>query len=266
MAQQVVLVLVRREELALLRRRLGADGDHVEARVVGVARLDAAEEVGDAEERRLLLAREVEPAALGGAVVVGPHHEVVAGRVHREVAPRDRGHEPALGLRAVELGAQGRADPRLELVVGLAALGPELPLVAEERGLVDEPGDLVERDALRDTRAEERRREDRHVVGDVGARRHVDRLDGVELGLARRQLAAARRAPEVGIDRARLLRGHQGVHRVETLERVLAVEEAALVDLAQVDLDVVARRVRRRRAAPASRRGRGRSSRAGSRA
>ena len=34
---------------------------------------------------------------------------------------------------------------------------------------------------------------------------------------------------------------HERVHRVETLERVLAVEQAALVDLAQIDLDVVAR-------------------------
>ncbi len=98
------------------------------------------------------LAREREAQPLGAAVVVGPHDEVVALGVHREVAPHDRGDEPALGLRDVELRAQRGADALLEVVVGLAdrLVGTELPLVAEQRGLVDVPGDVVERDALRD--------------------------------------------------------------------------------------------------------------------
>ena len=62
----------------------------------------------------------------------------------------------------------------------------------------------------------------------------------LELRLARRQLAAALLASERGVEVAGLHAAHEGVHRVEALERVLAVEEPALVDLAQVDLDVVA--------------------------
>ena len=90
--------------------------------------------------------------ALVAAVVVGPHHEVVAVGVDGEVAPHHRGHQPAFGLGEVELGAQRGADALLEVGVGLGErlVGPELPLVAEQRGLVDVARDVVERDALRD--------------------------------------------------------------------------------------------------------------------
>ena len=84
-----------------------------------------------------------------------------------EVAVHDLGHEQAVGLAPrASCVAQHRPDAGLELLVGLAAalLGPELPLVAEQRGLVDVGRDVVERDALDDRRAEERRHEHR-VVG-----------------------------------------------------------------------------------------------------
>ena len=100
----------------------------------------------------LLLARVVEAGPLGGAGLVGPDHEVVAVAVGREVAVDDLRDEQAAGLGLGQLLAELRADAVLELVVGLAVLGPELPLVAEQRRLVDVGGDVVERDALDDLR------------------------------------------------------------------------------------------------------------------
>ena len=52
--------------------------------------------------------------------------------------------------------------------IALAAVGPELPLVAEQRRGVDEGGDLVEGDALHDLGAEERWHEHRVVQLDLG--------------------------------------------------------------------------------------------------
>ena len=61
------------------------------------------------------------------------------------------------------------------------------------------------------------------------------------LALAGRQLAAPELAPEGGVVLARLLQLDEAVHGAQALEGVLAVEEAALVDLAEVALDVGAR-------------------------
>src|SRR4029078_5141157 len=79
------------------------------------------------------------------------------------------------------------------------------------------------------------------VGRNVGARRHVDgRRGGIALALARRQRAPAGFAAEGGIELTRALAGHQRVHRAQTFERVFAVEHAALVDAAEIALDVVA--------------------------
>ena len=64
--------------------------------------------------------------------------------------------------------AQGGPDAVLELFVGLAVFRAELPLVAEQRGLVDVRRDVVERDALDDARADERRHEHLVVERNVG--------------------------------------------------------------------------------------------------
>ena len=176
-------------------------------------------------------------------VVVGPDDEVVAVGVHREVAPRHRGHEPALGLRLVELGAQRRADPLLELVVGLASAlsGRNCHWLRNSAVSLMYVAISSSEMPLATRGAEERRREDR----DVGRRRRSAAaaiVDGVARPPAATCAAAGRgrRAsrPKSGSSVAGLLALHEGVHRVEALERVLAVEEPALVDLAQVALDV----------------------------
>ena len=53
-------------------------------------------------------------------------------------------------VRRGELLAEHGPQPSLELLVGLAVLRTELPLVAEQGGLVDVGGDVVEREALHD--------------------------------------------------------------------------------------------------------------------
>ncbi len=63
---------------------------------------------------------------------------------------------------------------------------------------------------------------------------------GVGVAGALGQLAAGRHAAEVGVPLAAALHRHQRVERRQPLERVAAVEQAALVDLAQVALDVAA--------------------------
>ena len=123
-------------------------------------------------------------------------------------------------------------------------LGAELPLVAEQRRLVDVRRDVVEGDALHDLRAGERRHEDRVVV--------LDRRRAV--GAGRPSLARRRRPPKRPRSCDRRVGGHaapvgivggrvaldlaEAVHHAQALERVLAVEQPALVDLAEVALDV----------------------------
>src|SRR5204863_1045920 len=133
------------------------------------AALVAPEEVGDAQMAIVALAREGEAQAFVSPVVVGPDDEVVPVGIDREVTPTHRGDEPAFRLRFVELRAQDRPDPLLEFGVVLLdrLIGPELPLVAEQRGLVEEGCDVVERDALRDAWPEEWRLEDLDVGRDV---------------------------------------------------------------------------------------------------
>ena len=169
----------------------------MEGGVVDLVAVGGPEEVGDAEELVLALPREVEAGLLGRAGLVGPDHEVVAVAVGGEVAVDDLRDEQAARLRLGQLLAQRRPDARLELVVVLAVLGAELPLVAEQRRLVDEAGDVVDGDALHHLGAEERGLEHLVVGGDLGgAGRQVDGL--VVLG-ARLHEAAAQL--DGGVDR-----------------------------------------------------------------
>ena len=62
------------------------------------------------------------------------------------------GYEHATGLGLVELLTQYGADPALELLVVLALLGPVLPLIAEQGGLVEVAGDVVDGEPLDDAR------------------------------------------------------------------------------------------------------------------
>ncbi len=67
-----------------------------------------------------------------------PDHEVVAVAGRGEVAVHHRGLQQVAGLRLRQLLAQHRADAVFERGVVLAVFGPVAPLVAEQRGLVDE--------------------------------------------------------------------------------------------------------------------------------
>jgi len=131
----------------------------VERRVVDLAALDGAEEVGDAEMWRLVLARVRESHALDGARLVSPDHYVVAVAVGGEVAVHQLRHEDAARLGLRQLRAQLGADSRLEVVVVLAVVRAVLPLVAEQSGLVHELGDLVDAETFHHARAEEWRHE-----------------------------------------------------------------------------------------------------------
>ena len=90
--------------------------------------------------------------------------------------------------------------------------------------------------------AEERRLEHRVVDGHRRAGRDQRRVDLLDrpLRLAGRQRPPARRPAEVGVELAALLPFDEGLHGAQALEGVLAVEDAALVDLPQVALDVAA--------------------------
>ena len=235
--QQVVLVLVGGEQLGGAVGHRSTHGHHVEGDVVLLSRGHRAEEVGDAHERRLLLAGVGEPHALGRAVVVGPHDDVVAVRVGGEVAVGHLGDEQVVGAGRGELLAERGPEPLLERRVVLAGLGAELPLVAEERRLVDIGGDVVERDALDDLGAQERRDEHLVVGGHLGRAVRQVQVGDVHLRAPLGERPALGHRAVVGVvgagpDLA------EAVHDVQALERVLAVEQAALVDLSKVLLDV----------------------------
>ena len=112
---------------------------------------------GKVKARDLLVAR-----------VVGEDHEVVAVGGGGEVAPDDLGYQEVVGFGEAQLLAQRGADPLLEGGVVLTVFRSKAPLVAKERGQVQELGDLVERHALCDPAAEEGGREEGIVDLDLG--------------------------------------------------------------------------------------------------
>ena len=177
------------------------------------------------------------------AGLVLPDHQVGAVAVGTASSRRRAaGLQQVVGAGLVELVAELGAEAVLELVVGLAVLGAEAPLVAEQRRLVEVGGDVVEGDALDHPAAGERRHEDRVVGLDGGGA--VGQLDAAVVAL----LAMPARARTVDSDGTMPQSGSslrrvaadlaEPVHDVEALEGVLAVEEPALVDVAQVALDV----------------------------
>ena len=109
-------------------------------------------------------------------------------------------------------------DPVLEGRVVLAALGPEAPLVAEERRLVEVGGDVVDGHALGHPAAEERRREQRVVVGHLGRPGRQGLAPGArllggllaQLALARTEVAAAEGRAELRVVLARLRSARPG--------------------------------------------------------
>ncbi|MEY4068215.1 MAG: hypothetical protein RLZZ332_551 [Actinomycetota bacterium] len=98
---KILLILVLAEQLCGSITDLGAHRDDVECRIVDLAAFDRAEEVGDTQERCLVLSRIRKPHAFGGARLIGPDDDVIAVTVGREVAIHQLRHENAarLGLR-----------------------------------------------------------------------------------------------------------------------------------------------------------------------
>ena len=188
------------------------------------------------------MARERESRDLRRAGVVAVEDEVVALGRRGVVAPDDLGDEERLLLGDAQLLAQRRADAFLEGRVVLAVLRAKAPLIAKERGQVEVLADLVDRHALGDATAEERRREERVVVVDVGAatRESLGRLAGVAAD-ASKDLALGDLSTEGGVLFVAAAQLAQSVEDAQSLEGVLAVEEAAAVDLTQVAFDVGAR-------------------------
>ena len=133
-------------------------------------------------------------------------------------------------------------DARLErVVVSRRDSGPELPLVAEQRGLVDVRGDVVERDALDDLRRR----------GTAARRPGCRRRPRASAGAASTAVVVAARAPASpaapGRSAPARSPGPRTPVRFSSIRRSivrrpsnasLAVEQPALVDLAEVALDV----------------------------
>ena len=151
----------------------------------------------------------------------------------------DLGHQDVGLLGLGELVAQNGADASLEGVVVFALFGTIAPLVAKERREVEVLTDLVNRHALGHATTEEGRREDGVIGFDNGAAQGEtlgrDALLAAELA---EDLLLGDGATELGVVLTGLAQLAQAVQHAKTLEGVLAVEDAALVHLAQVALDV----------------------------
>ena len=80
-----------------------------------------------------------------GALVVRPDDQVVAVGVDREVPVDHLWHQKMVSSGDVELLAKDGPDSFLERRVVLARFRAEVPLVPEQRRLVEETGDLVDR-------------------------------------------------------------------------------------------------------------------------
>src|SRR5947207_10027893 len=100
------------------------------------------------------LARESETQSLC-PLIIFVDDEVVAGRLTREVAIDDARRQQMLALRAFFESIVSRADMlRDQLAIVFDASLPllELPLPFEERRLVDEREDIIERNLFHDAR------------------------------------------------------------------------------------------------------------------
>ena len=139
----------------------------------------------------------------------------------------------------LHLLAKGGPDPVLELRVVLAVLGPEAPLIAEQRGEVQVLGHLVERDA-------HATRVPRKGGGNSGLSAATsDRAGWPSTGggpassrLRLGTLLLGDLPSEAMVVLAGPLELDQAVHGAQALEGVAPVEQAAVVDLTQVAFDI----------------------------
>src|SRR4051794_31929475 len=188
-----------------------------------------AEEVGQRDPVALGLARRVEPLELGLAVLGVEHDDLVALRVAGEVAEqRARVQVGLLAPHALEPRPEVLGD---ELLPFLALDAAAAPVELEEDVRVEVGVDLVEVD-LELAHAPERRRGDGEVGAGLGADRVVGEVEDLLFlaGLAQLRGLRAHLLDELHARRAL----DELVHHREALERVLAVEDAGLVDVLRV--------------------------------
>ena len=199
---------------------------------VALAGVERAEEVGEADAVVLGLAGEDKALQLALGLGGVEDDQLVAVSIAGEVAePRARTQVVLLAPHPLQPRREALLlrGPLDQLAPGLALDAPSAPVQLEEDVAVEIGEDIVEVD-LDLTRAPEGRLGDRDVGAGggadavVGARRRVVGHDGL--------LAQLLRLGANSLDQRRACRRvDQGVHRVEPLESVLAVEDARLVDL-----------------------------------
>ena len=74
--------------------------------------------------------------------------QIIAGRVGGEVAVRNLGNQQIITSRDFQLPAEHITDSVLEGGIALSFLRAVLPLIAKQRSLVDEFGDVTKGDAF----------------------------------------------------------------------------------------------------------------------
>ena len=103
---EIVLILVLLKQFSCHFTDRITHGHNVERCVVFLARLDTAEEVGNAEEWFFALAWVVKATLFSSAGVVGVHHKIGAVGIHGEVAVHHLRQQHATGFGIAQLLAQ----------------------------------------------------------------------------------------------------------------------------------------------------------------
>ena len=224
----------------------GSGGHHLERDDVALAvggLLGRADVVREAEPVLLGLAREGEPSELGVDVagVVDDHRVAVGER--RPVAVHGLELQPAVAHRLVHGALQAWLELAVEqlLPLGGVAHAAELPAHLVERVAIDERVDVPDGNVAQHARAPERHRRNRRIAprpccapaatGGPG-RRGVAALELLVLAHA----MDARLLEDARQQRVVPIRVEELVDGLESLERVLAVEDSGLVGALLVEV------------------------------
>ena len=184
----------------------------------------------------------MESAGLRAAGLIGPHNQILALRIHAEVAVDHLRHEHPRGFCCGKLFPQNRANPILELFIGFGSsingFGSELPLITKQRSFVDVGSDLIDSDPFDNFGAEEGRTVDRVVGSDLRGARGDGGIGSRPFTGAFRQGTPSRHPAKFGVPLAGAFHLHQFIQSGKALKRVFAVEHPTRVDLAEILLYV----------------------------